>query len=349
VADNTVLNAGSGGDTIASDDIGGVKYQRVKVDWGPDGTVNDTDDTTNKRLPVKVGDPLPAGSNVIGHVIIDTGSTTAVTGTVVVDSELTLGDLDTGAGTDNRAVVGLVRAESGGGVLVGSANPLPISGTVSLTADQAINVHQVNGTTADTNSGTKSAGTLRVVLATDQPALTNKLLVTPDALPANQSVNVAQVAGTATSVNSGNKDAGTIRTVVATDQPNLTTDLNVKDVPQTSGGLSFAYVLSAASNNKTQVKGSAGQLYCVVVTNINASPRYLKVFNNVSASVTMGTTAADYQFLIPGNAAGAGVAINIDKGIAMSTGITIAITTGVGLTDNTSTAANEQSVLVGYK
>jgi hypothetical protein len=401
VADNTVLNAGSGGDTIASDDIGGVKYQRVKVDWGPDGTVNDTDDTTNKRLPVKVGDPLPAGSNVIGHVIIDTGSTTAVTGTVVVDSELTLGDLDTGAGTDNRAVVGLVRAESGGGVLVGSANPLPISGTVSLTADQAINVHQINGTTADTNSGTKSAGTLRVVLATDQPALTNKLLVTPDsvalplhqstnvdqlngttvdtnsgtksagtlrvvlatdqpaltnkllvtpdALPANQSVNVAQVAGTATSVNSGNKDAGTIRTVVATDQPNLTTDLNVKDVPQTSGGLSFVYVLSGASNNKTQVKGSAGQLYCVVVTNINASPRYLKVFNNVSASVTMGTTAADYQFLIPGNAAGAGVAINIDKGIAMGTGITIAITTGVGLTDNTSTAANEQSVLVGYK
>jgi len=48
------------------------------------------------------------------------------------------------------------------------------------------------------NSGTKDAGTLRVVLATDQPALTNKLLVTPDsvALPANQSVNVNQVGGT---------------------------------------------------------------------------------------------------------------------------------------------------------
>lgn len=60
--------------------------------------------------------------------------TVAVSGTVTVDSELTTADLDTGVGTDTRAVVGLVRAESGGGVLVGSANPLPISGTVTANA-----------------------------------------------------------------------------------------------------------------------------------------------------------------------------------------------------------------------
>ena len=67
-----------------------------------------------------------------------------------------------------------------------------------LTANQSMNFAQLVGTATDVNSGNKSAGTLRVVLATDQPALTNKLLVTPDALPANQSVNVAQVAGTNT-------------------------------------------------------------------------------------------------------------------------------------------------------
>jgi len=207
------------------------------------------------------------------------------------------------------------------------------------------------GTAADVNSGSKSAGTLRVVIATDQPALTNKLLVTPDsvALPANQSVNVSQINGVTPLMGAGNTGTGSPRVTLATDQANLTTDLNVKDVPQTSGGLSFNYVLSAGSNNKTQVKGSAGQLYSIVATNVNASPRYLKVFNNTSAGVTAGTTAADYQFLIPGNASGAGIAINFDKGIAMSTGITIMITTGVSLTDNTSTAANEQSVLIGYK
>lgn len=91
------------------------------------------------------------------------------------------------------------------------------------------NVAQVAGTTTDTNSGVKSAGTLRVVLATDQPALTNKLLVTPDsvALPANQSVNVNQLAGTTTDTNSGVKSAGTLRVVLATDQPALTNKLLV--------------------------------------------------------------------------------------------------------------------------
>jgi hypothetical protein len=107
----------------------------------------------------------------------------------------------------------------------------PVSGTVTTTppANASTNVAQLAGTATSVNSGVKDAGTLRVVLATDQPALTNKLLVTPDsvALPANQSVNVAQLAGTATSVNSGVKDAGTLRIVLATDQPALTNKLLV--------------------------------------------------------------------------------------------------------------------------
>ena len=99
----------------------------------------------------------------------------------------------------------------------------------ALPANQSVNVSQLSGTAASVNSGAKDAGTLRVVLATDQPALTNKLLVTPDsvALPANQSVNVAQLVGTATSVNSGTKDAGTLRVVIATDQVQLTNKLLV--------------------------------------------------------------------------------------------------------------------------
>lgn len=57
------------------------------------------------------------------------------------------------------------------------------SGTEVGTAASPLgaNISQVNSTTIDSNSGNKSAGTLRVVIATDQPALSNKLLVTPDA------------------------------------------------------------------------------------------------------------------------------------------------------------------------
>lgn len=49
--DNTILNVGSGGDTIASDDIGGVKYQRVKNTFGADGVA--TDVSTTAPMPVQ--------------------------------------------------------------------------------------------------------------------------------------------------------------------------------------------------------------------------------------------------------------------------------------------------------
>jgi hypothetical protein len=71
MADNTVLDAGTGGDTIATDDIGGVKFQRVKITTGADGTANDV---TNAN-PVPVSD---AG----GSLTVD--GTVAVSGTVTV-------------------------------------------------------------------------------------------------------------------------------------------------------------------------------------------------------------------------------------------------------------------------
>lgn len=49
MADNTVTNPGSGGDTIATDDVSGVKHQRVKVEFGTDGVATD----------VSASNPLP--------------------------------------------------------------------------------------------------------------------------------------------------------------------------------------------------------------------------------------------------------------------------------------------------
>lgn len=68
MADNVIADPGAGGATFATDEIGGVHYARSKVVWGPDGTANDTDDASGKRLPVKVSEALPAGTNNIGDV-----------------------------------------------------------------------------------------------------------------------------------------------------------------------------------------------------------------------------------------------------------------------------------------
>jgi len=72
MADNIDVTAGSG-KTIAADDIGaGVLAQRVKVVWGPDGTGNDTDVASGKRLPVQA----------TGVTVLKTITMTADTGAI---------------------------------------------------------------------------------------------------------------------------------------------------------------------------------------------------------------------------------------------------------------------------
>lgn len=112
MADNTTLNTGTGGDTLRDKDRAGVKTQIVALDLNPAGT-----------------ETLMAGAMPVTGTFWQATQPISIAATVTVDTELTTADVDTGAGTDTRAVVGLVLAESGGGLLVGSAHPLPVSGT----------------------------------------------------------------------------------------------------------------------------------------------------------------------------------------------------------------------------
>jgi hypothetical protein len=196
--------------------------------------------------------------------------------------------------------------------------------------------------TVDTNSGVKSASTLRVVLATDQPALTNKLLVTPDsvALPANQSVNVNQIAGTASAVNSGVKDNGTLRVVLATDQPQLTNKLLVTpdansavNVAQFGGSavatgtgtggagiprVTISNDSSLAANQSTNVAQFGGS---AVATGVGAAgsgvPRVTVSNDNVETTGTINATPLNFQVALAGMTA-AGLEIQAATGGAMT-------------------------------
>jgi hypothetical protein len=63
MADNVTLDAGSGGDTVAADDIGGVKFPRSKIVIGDDGT-NDGDVSSSNPMPV-TGTVAVSGDDVI--------------------------------------------------------------------------------------------------------------------------------------------------------------------------------------------------------------------------------------------------------------------------------------------
>lgn len=68
MADNTTLNLGAGGDTVATDDIGGgVKIQRVKVAHGLDGAAAD----------VSLSSPLPTRSTGATATVANVGESAA--------------------------------------------------------------------------------------------------------------------------------------------------------------------------------------------------------------------------------------------------------------------------------
>lgn len=116
----------------------------------------------------------------------------------------------------------------------------------------------------------------------------------------------------------------------------------------TAGGATAYKLVSAATTNATSVKASAGQLYMVTASNVNAAVRYLKLYNKASAP-TVGTDVPVFTFAIPGNTAGAGTNIPIPAcGIAFGTGIAFALTTEATDAGTTAVAANEIVVNLAY-
>ena len=82
MSDNTQLNPGTGGDVIATDDIGGVKFQRVKVNFGVDGAA--TDVSAVNPLPVAI--LVSPASNLWAQAPAITSGATASLASVLVNS-----------------------------------------------------------------------------------------------------------------------------------------------------------------------------------------------------------------------------------------------------------------------
>lgn len=122
----------------------------------------------------------------------------------------------------------------------------------------------------------------------------------------------------------------------------------VSTYAHTAGGATPYKLNSAATTNATSLKASAGTVYMVTVSNINAAVRYLKFYNKAS-SPTVGTDTPILVFAIPGNTAGAGTNIPIPNvGINFSTGIAFATTTGAADSDTGAVAANEIIINIAY-
>lgn len=112
MADDITLNSGTGGATLAADDIGGVHHQRVKIQYGADGAATDVSDSN----------PLPI-DDAGGSITIDNAAL-AVTGGGVEATALRV--------TLASDSTGLVSVDDGGSSLtVDNADLSTLAGAVA--------------------------------------------------------------------------------------------------------------------------------------------------------------------------------------------------------------------------
>lgn len=241
--------------------------------------------------------------------------------------------------------------------LASDQSSIPVAATLqtgsnvigALSANQSVNMAQINGVAPSMGNGASGTGVQRVTIANDSTGVVGLAAGSNviGSLAANQSANVAQINGVAPSMGNGASGTGVQRVTIANDSTGqvalaagTATVGNVGLAPRTSGGCSMSRTLSAASTNATNVKASAGQVYGMILTNVNAAARFLKMYNSASAP-TAGSGTPVMTIQIPGNTAGAGLVLDFPMGLAFSSGIGFTITGAVGDSDTTAVAANE--------
>lgn len=160
--------------------------------------------------------------------------------------------------------------------------------------------------------------------------------------------NVAVTAGAGTTIAADDIGAGVlaqrVKPVWGADgtgnDVNTTTPLPIQLITQSSGGPTKHSISSAATTNATSVKGSAGQVYKITVTNNSTSARYFKMYNKASAP-TVGSDTPVWRIMIP---ASGGFVDEYVTGLPFATGIAYALTTGAADSNSGGVGADEVQV-----
>ena len=122
MADDIVLNAGSGGDTIRADDDGTAKWQYVKLAYGADNTQTIVTSTASNPLPVALSDT--------DNAVLDTIAASAA----IIDNSVFADDAAFTLTTSSVTIAGAIRddALSTLSAVEGDAVPLRVSSTGAL-------------------------------------------------------------------------------------------------------------------------------------------------------------------------------------------------------------------------
>lgn len=254
-------------------------------------TLANTGANTNKLLVT--ADPITFASAqaVTQSGTWNIGTLTSITNPVAVtNAALTTADLDTGAGTDTRGVMGIQLAKSGG--------------SVSLSVGQQT-----------------MANSLPVAIASDQSAVTVN-----NATAANLKVDLSGTAANATAIK---VDGSAVTQPVSGTVSANATQTGTWNVGLSKTGTGYSVSSQTALTTTATVSAAAGKFGGAMFLNVNSAPAYIQVFDTTGA-VTLGTTTPTFVIPIPANstaANGVGFVLPLEVGIAMANGIKIAATT----------------------
>lgn len=112
----------------------------------------------------------------------------------------------------------------------------------------------------------------------------------------------------------------------------------------TAPGTTQTTLNSAASNNATNIKATAGNLYSIMAHNASAAAKYVRLYNKATAP-TGGTDTPVRVIALPANTS---KEIAFTVPLRFSTGIGFTITGGAAVLDNTSVAAGDVQLALDW-
>lgn len=364
------------GDFEALQVSSGLLWTRIRGLQTPNG--DSVLDDTNDAVKTTVVSALPAGTNNIGDVDVltlpstvhsadfDTGAGTDTTlafglavpasgGAAVVPGDATAGlKVDLGADNDVTVSGTVAVTQSGTWDEVGindSGNSITVDAPVGTPVfvrlsdgSSAISTLPVSLASVPSHAVT-NAGTFAVQV--DGSALTALQLIddTIIADDATFTVGTTKVSGAgflADESSSDSVDEGDMGAARMTLDRKLITTVR----PSATGeGLDIFRSLDL-DESEEDVKTSAGKVYGWYMYNNASSVRYVKLYNDTAANVTVGSTAPVLTVPLP---ASSGANVEYTNGIPFSTAISAAATTGVADSDTGAPSANDVVVNIFYK
>lgn len=230
-------------------------------------------------------------------------------------------------------------------------DPATNAGVAPVDATNGLSVSVTNASLTVASHAVTNAGVFAVQV--DGSALTSLQLI-DDAIYADDAAftpATSKVMAIGLQADEGSTDSVDEGDVGA---PRMTLDRKgiVTVQPHTSGGLSVFRSLDL-DESEEEVKGSAGCLYKLRLTNRATTARYVKLYNDTAANVSVGTTTPIDTIVVPG-APSADLATVITEdygglGLTFSAALCLAATTGLADNDTGAPSANDVVASAYYK